>query len=123
MSNATPTADAADHIPRGRDDDYTAAMARSRREMLTRRTGTDLCAVAGTPIDPAAARGNIDTAPGTLLSGAASNGEHAARQDAADAAETCAATVPVGEVSPAAAVVHGDGVTAHERLGRNRPAA
>ncbi|MEV4702429.1 hydroxymethylglutaryl-CoA reductase [Actinoplanes sp. NPDC049316] len=38
-------------------------------------------------------------------------------------AEICAATVLAGEVSLAAAVIHGDWVSAHERLGRNRPAA
>jgi hydroxymethylglutaryl-CoA reductase (NADPH) len=36
-------------------------------------------------------------------------------------AEICAATVLAGEVSLAAAVIHGDWVSAHERLGRNRP--
>ncbi|WP_344935027.1 hydroxymethylglutaryl-CoA reductase [Actinoplanes nipponensis] len=38
-------------------------------------------------------------------------------------AEICAATVLAGEISLAAAVVHGDWVSAHERLGRNRPGA
>ena len=36
-------------------------------------------------------------------------------------AEICAAVVLAGETSLAAAVIHGDWVTAHERLGRNRP--
>jgi hydroxymethylglutaryl-CoA reductase (NADPH) len=36
-------------------------------------------------------------------------------------AEICAATVLAGEVSLASAVIHGDWVDAHERLGRNRP--
>jgi hydroxymethylglutaryl-CoA reductase (NADPH) len=36
-------------------------------------------------------------------------------------AEICAAVVLAGEVSLAAAVIHGDWVNAHERLGRNRP--
>jgi len=35
-------------------------------------------------------------------------------------AEICAATVLAGEISLACAVLHGDWVTAHERLGRNR---
>lgn len=35
--------------------------------------------------------------------------------------EICAATVLAGEVSLAAAVVHGDWVSAHDQLGRNRP--
>lgn len=36
-------------------------------------------------------------------------------------AEICAAVVLAGETSLACAVLHGDWVTAHERLGRNRP--
>ncbi len=36
-------------------------------------------------------------------------------------AEICAAVVLAGETSLAAAVIHGDWVTSHERLGRNRP--
>ena len=36
-------------------------------------------------------------------------------------AEICAATVLAGEISLAAAVLHGDWVTAHDRYGRNRP--
>ncbi|MEM9122879.1 MAG: hydroxymethylglutaryl-CoA reductase [Pseudomonadota bacterium] len=36
-------------------------------------------------------------------------------------AEICAATVLAGEVSLAAAVVHGDWVDAHDKYGRNRP--
>lgn len=36
-------------------------------------------------------------------------------------AEICAATVLAGEVSLASAVLHGDWVSSHERLGRNRP--
>jgi hydroxymethylglutaryl-CoA reductase (NADPH) len=35
-------------------------------------------------------------------------------------AEICAATVLAGETSLACAVLHGDWVTSHERLGRNR---
>jgi len=37
-------------------------------------------------------------------------------------AEICAAVVLAGETSLAAAMIHGDWVAAHERLGRNRPA-
>ncbi|MGE5321994.1 MAG: hydroxymethylglutaryl-CoA reductase [Actinomycetota bacterium] len=37
-------------------------------------------------------------------------------------AEICAAVVLAGETSLAAAMLHGDWVAAHERLGRNRPA-
>ena len=36
-------------------------------------------------------------------------------------AEICAAAVLAGEISLACAVLHGDWVAAHERLGRNRP--
>jgi len=36
-------------------------------------------------------------------------------------AEICAATVIAGEISLACAVLHGDWVSSHERLGRNRP--
>ena len=36
-------------------------------------------------------------------------------------AEICASTVLAGETSLAGAVLHGDWVSAHERLGRNRP--
>ncbi|HLG97557.1 MAG TPA: hydroxymethylglutaryl-CoA reductase [Bryobacteraceae bacterium] len=36
-------------------------------------------------------------------------------------AEICAAAVLAGEISLASAVLHGDWVSAHERLGRNRP--
>jgi hydroxymethylglutaryl-CoA reductase (NADPH) len=36
-------------------------------------------------------------------------------------AEICAAVVLAGETSLAAAMLHGDWVTAHEKLGRNRP--
>lgn len=36
-------------------------------------------------------------------------------------AEVCAATVLAGEISLACAVLHGDWVPSHERLGRNRP--
>lgn len=36
-------------------------------------------------------------------------------------AEICAATVLAGEISLASAVLHGDWVSSHERLGRNRP--
>jgi hydroxymethylglutaryl-CoA reductase len=36
-------------------------------------------------------------------------------------AEICAAVVLAGEVSLASAVVHGDWVSAHDALGRNRP--
>jgi hydroxymethylglutaryl-CoA reductase (NADPH) len=36
-------------------------------------------------------------------------------------AEICAAVVLAGEISLASAVIHGDWVTSHERLGRNRP--
>jgi len=36
-------------------------------------------------------------------------------------AEICAAVVLAGETSLAGAVLHGDWVSAHERLGRNRP--
>jgi hydroxymethylglutaryl-CoA reductase (NADPH) len=36
-------------------------------------------------------------------------------------AEICAAVVLAGETSLTAAMLHGDWVTAHERLGRNRP--
>jgi hydroxymethylglutaryl-CoA reductase (NADPH) len=35
-------------------------------------------------------------------------------------AEICGAVVLAGEVSLASAVLHGDWVTSHERLGRNR---
>jgi len=35
-------------------------------------------------------------------------------------AEICGAVVLAGEISLASAVLHGDWVTAHERLGRNR---
>ena len=40
---------------------------------------------------------------------------------AAKFAEICAAVVLAGETSLAAAVMHGDWVSSHERLGRNRP--
>jgi hydroxymethylglutaryl-CoA reductase (NADPH) len=36
-------------------------------------------------------------------------------------AEICAAVVLAGETSLAAAILHGDWVSAHEKLGRNRP--
>jgi hydroxymethylglutaryl-CoA reductase (NADPH) len=36
-------------------------------------------------------------------------------------AEICAAVVLAGETSLAAAMLHGDWVSAHEKLGRNRP--
>ncbi|MEE4208981.1 MAG: hydroxymethylglutaryl-CoA reductase [Parvularcula sp.] len=36
-------------------------------------------------------------------------------------AEICAATVLAGEISLAAAVLHGDWVTSHDKYGRNRP--
>jgi hydroxymethylglutaryl-CoA reductase (NADPH) len=36
-------------------------------------------------------------------------------------AEICAAVVLAGEISLVAAIIHGDWVTAHEKLGRNRP--
>lgn len=36
-------------------------------------------------------------------------------------AEICAAVVLAGETSLVAAIIHGDWVTAHEKLGRNRP--
>ena len=36
-------------------------------------------------------------------------------------AEICAAVVLAGDISLASAVLHGDWVTSHERLGRNRP--
>jgi hydroxymethylglutaryl-CoA reductase (NADPH) len=36
-------------------------------------------------------------------------------------AEICAGVVLAGEVSLSSAVVHGDWVASHERLGRNRP--
>jgi hydroxymethylglutaryl-CoA reductase (NADPH) len=36
-------------------------------------------------------------------------------------AEICAATVLAGEISLACAVLHGDWVSSHDRLGRNRP--
>jgi hydroxymethylglutaryl-CoA reductase (NADPH) len=36
-------------------------------------------------------------------------------------AEICAAVVLAGETSLVAAMLHGDWVVAHERLGRNRP--
>jgi hydroxymethylglutaryl-CoA reductase (NADPH) len=36
-------------------------------------------------------------------------------------AEVCAAVVLAGETSLASAILHGDWVTAHEKLGRNRP--
>jgi hydroxymethylglutaryl-CoA reductase (NADPH) len=35
-------------------------------------------------------------------------------------AEICAAVVLAGEISLVAAILHGDWVSAHERLGRNR---
>ena len=35
--------------------------------------------------------------------------------------EICAATVLAGETSLACAVLHGDWVSSHEQLGRNRP--
>ena len=37
-------------------------------------------------------------------------------------AEICAAVVLAGETSPNSAVLRGDWVSSHERLGRNRPA-
>jgi hydroxymethylglutaryl-CoA reductase (NADPH) len=40
---------------------------------------------------------------------------------AAKFAEICAGAVLAGEVSLASAVLHGDWVSSHERLGRNRP--
>ena len=36
-------------------------------------------------------------------------------------AEICAAVVLAGEISLSSAVLHGDWVTTHDRLGRNRP--
>jgi hydroxymethylglutaryl-CoA reductase (NADPH) len=36
-------------------------------------------------------------------------------------AEICAAVVLAGETSLSGAIVHGDWVTSHDRLGRNRP--
>jgi hydroxymethylglutaryl-CoA reductase (NADPH) len=36
-------------------------------------------------------------------------------------AEICAAVVLAGETSLVAAMLHGDWVSAHEKLGRNRP--
>ena len=36
-------------------------------------------------------------------------------------AEICAAVVLAGEISLASAVIHGDWVSSHDRLGRNRP--
>jgi hydroxymethylglutaryl-CoA reductase (NADPH) len=36
-------------------------------------------------------------------------------------AEICAAVVLAGETSLAGAVLHGDWVSSHDRLGRNRP--
>jgi hydroxymethylglutaryl-CoA reductase (NADPH) len=36
-------------------------------------------------------------------------------------AEICAGVVLAGEISLASAVIHGDWVSSHDRLGRNRP--
>jgi hydroxymethylglutaryl-CoA reductase (NADPH) len=36
-------------------------------------------------------------------------------------AEVCAGVVLAGEISLSSAVVHGDWVSSHDRLGRNRP--
>ena len=36
-------------------------------------------------------------------------------------AEICAAVVLAGDISLSSAVLHGDWVTSHDRLGRNRP--
>ena len=36
-------------------------------------------------------------------------------------AEICAAVALAGDISLASAVIHGDWVSSHERLGRNRP--
>jgi hypothetical protein len=77
-------------IPR-QDDDHTAAAARRRLAFLTEMTGV-------TP-------------------------EHLGRYGPGRVrkfAEIVAATVLCGEVSLGAAVVAGEWVTAHERLGRNR---
>jgi hydroxymethylglutaryl-CoA reductase (NADPH) len=38
-------------------------------------------------------------------------------------AEICAGVVLAGETSLSAAILNGDWVTAHEKLGRNRPAS
>jgi hydroxymethylglutaryl-CoA reductase (NADPH) len=70
-------------IPRDPADDYTAAMARQRREFVTGRTGTALTHVGSFSVDPAQVAGNIENFLGVAqvpigLAGPLQiNGEHA----------------------------------------------
>lgn len=49
-----------DKIPRDRDDDYSEAMAKKRRELVLNKTGTRLEHVAGYSFSPAVLPGNIE---------------------------------------------------------------
>jgi len=70
-------------IPRDPADDYTAEMARQRREFVTSRTGTSLQHVGSFTIDPAQVAGNIENYLGVaqvpigLAGPLRINGEHA----------------------------------------------
>jgi len=70
-------------IPRDAADDYTADMARQRREFVTGRTGTALTHVGSFTVDPAHVAGNIENFLGVAqvpigLAGPLQiNGEHA----------------------------------------------
>ena len=91
-------------IPR-QAEDYTAAAAQRRLAFLAEATGVTPEHLGRYSFDPAVLDGNIENFIGV----------------AQVPVGIVAATVLCGEVSLGAAVVADEWVTAHERLGRNRP--
>ncbi|MEO6709744.1 MAG: 3-hydroxy-3-methylglutaryl-CoA reductase [Planctomycetota bacterium] len=47
-------------LPRSKDDDYSSEAIRARRELAERAAGQGLEHIAGAPVDPQSARGNIE---------------------------------------------------------------
>ncbi len=127
-------------------DDYTAAAARRRLAFLAEATGVSPEHLGRYSFDPAVLAGNIENfvgvaqvpigIAGPLLMAAEATTRVGHLHDIEQClellgcygpgrvrklAEIVAATVLCGEVSLGAAVVADEWVTAHERLGRNRP--
>ena len=126
-------------------DDYSAAAARRRLAFLAAETGTRPEHIGRYSFDPAVLAGNIENFTGVaqvplgIAGPLLVDGEHARgtfyvplattegtlvasyNRGMRKLAEIVAATVLCGEISLGAAVVADEWVTAHERLGRNRP--
>jgi hydroxymethylglutaryl-CoA reductase len=132
-------------VPRDKEDYYAYAIAPRRREFITEQVSTELSHVAHYPFEPEILPGNIEQFIGVaqVPIGVAGpllvNGEHAQelfyiplatteRQPGCQLpsryvspAELCTALALPGETSLAAAMLQEGWVSAHAKLGHNRP--